>query len=78
MVFAQHAIQVRKQRGGRVGIASGGCTEQEGGGHGGSRAFAAHVADENALPAIGKDAAKIEIAANVAHGVEGDVDLEGG
>src|SRR5208337_3092634 len=55
---------------------SGGCAEEQGGGHGGGRAFATDVAEQHALSAIEENTAEIEVAADFAHGVKGDVDAE--
>src|SRR5215472_4224815 len=71
-------VEVREEFGGRVGGAAVGGADEKGCGHGSGSAFAADVADKDALTAIGQRAAEIEVAADIAHGPEGDLDTRAG
>ena len=72
------AVEVVEEVGGGVGVALLGGAEEDGGGHGGGSAFAADVAEEDALAVAGEDAATVEVAADLARGQEGDADVEAG
>ena len=78
LAIAEYAIEMGEQFGRRVGIASGCSSEDEGSGHGGAGAFAADIADEQALATIGQDAALVKVAAHFPHGAEGDLDPQAG
>src|SRR5215472_10001287 len=68
----QHEVQVSEKFSGRILVAALGRADQEGCGHGRGGAFAADVADEHTLAAVGQSAAEVEVATDVAHGAEGD------
>ena len=76
--IAQDEIEVGKKLGGRIGVAALGSADEEGRGHGGGRAFAADVAEKDALTAAGQRAAEIEVSADFTHGVKGDLDTHAG
>src|ERR1700739_4016977 len=75
-IFDKDAVKVNEEPRRSVHLAARRGTQEQCTGHGSRGTLPADVANEEALVAFRKHAAKVEIAAHLAHGKEGDAKLE--